>query len=1090
MQLVRTRYFYLITILFVFAGLFGGLVITMLQPKASHAHASIPHVDNGQIGWPFSPSDASWQIGTGYDAQKSPDHNCYSLDCYERYGFDFVATNRSAAGLAVYSPATGPILSGYIWPAKYNQGWCFTISLGSNNYVMTCHVVLDNPNVTYAYKGVRIGTVYNADAVNNTHIHMNLFSSPDPSLSTRSPIPFSDPWMIQGCNYQLAPGETSDPHYYYSNTGYHSGENVPCNNQGVSPSLTFQWGSTAWPGQGIYLNRNVLVEVRNTIDSSDLFHQVVPTDSNGTATLTLAGIIPGYYTVLIKPTGFLRQSTNMTLHMGTNSVSFPMTVSGNSCIDGKPTGPQLWIGDVDGDNVINSADYNIIYNYFNQPVPSSYADLDGTSAHIFDGVDYNLWLRSICFFGGGSGQVVGAGGRMDSPIGQTAQIKSVKASATPSKHKIRASGGGALSLWPYAGNYRVGQSFSLAVQASVPVALTGADMVIHYDPKVLSVTSSMPSNIFPSTLVNANNPVTGEINISSVSNPNQPVTIGPSATLATIQFQVIGSGQTNVTFDYNANASDRSSMSENGVDTQILSGVYNATFTAGILHVPQDYATITQALAAAQPQETVLVSPGTYHEQFHVPDHVSLQGQDPTTTIIDGDGIANQAVVYLGNSSSISNVTIQHSGTDFWDAAIWVDPGPATINNTHLINNSMGIVRYCYTPPCTDTSTITNNLIANNTYTGILIYGAQAIVQNNTVVSNHLQGLTFETSAQGSSIANIIAFNQTGLTATSSTLLINNLLWKNTNNYDPSTTPGANDVIAAPLFINTTLNDYRVHAASAAIDFIGTKGAYNFVPVGPTPTNLAVAQNTQGVKLSWQTTGGVAGYIVCNDKGTGYFSQCVDAGNTSSYTFKPSSLSGSVKFAVTSYNAQLQESFPAYLQAAIATISISPAKGVYNQTISVTGTNFGNSELLNIYLDNTGTAPVSSVTTTSTGSFTAQFQAPQATYGKHSFIAQGFTSTITASSVFSVKPKTKLLHGSGAHGSQNTITGYGFAANEVVKVYWATNGGLLLSTATTNSVGTATLNFTVPTAAIGSHSIFMVGQTSGATASSTFKLTS
>src|SRR5207247_10768656 len=107
------------------------------------------------------------------------------------------------------------------------------------------------------------------------------------------------------------------------------------------------------------------VEFRNTINSPDLFHQVVPTDSNGMATLTLTGIIPGYYTVLIKPTGFLRQSTNMKLQVGSNSVSFPMTVSGIGCIDGKPTGPQLWIGDVDGDNVINSADYIIIYNYFN-----------------------------------------------------------------------------------------------------------------------------------------------------------------------------------------------------------------------------------------------------------------------------------------------------------------------------------------------------------------------------------------------------------------------------------------------------------------------------------------------------------------------------------------------------------------------------------------------------------------------------------------------------------------------------------------------------------------------------------------------------
>src|SRR5439155_18049620 len=150
-----------------------------------------------------------------------------------------------------------------------------------------------------------------------------------------------------------------------------------------------------------------------------------------------------------------------TLQAGTISVSFPMTASGKGCIDGKPTGPQLWIGDVDGDNVINSADYNIIYNYFNKSVPAGYADLDGTPAHIFDGVDYNLWLRSICFFGGGSGQVVGDGGRSDTPLGQAAlKPLSQRGKATT------ASQPGTLSLSPSTGTYRINQTFSVSVLAN------------------------------------------------------------------------------------------------------------------------------------------------------------------------------------------------------------------------------------------------------------------------------------------------------------------------------------------------------------------------------------------------------------------------------------------------------------------------------------------------------------------------------------------------------------------------------------------------------------------------------------------------
>lgn len=1087
-RLPRLPRYYPVVALLVFISLIIGLIITIALPKATHAVQ--PHVDNGLIGWPFSPMDASWQIETGYDAINSPDHNCKSHpDCYERYGLDFIATNRSAAGLPVYSPATGSVLK---WAALGNQGMCFNVAISNatNMYIMVCHVVLDNPAITYTHKGDRVGTVYNADMQNNTHLHMNLYSSPDPSLNSRPPVPFSDPWMIGGCNYQLAPGET-DPNYVDTRDGVHAGETVPCGNQGASPGFSFQWGSTSWPGQGMYLNRNVLVEVRNTIDSPDLISQTVQTDANGNGSLTFSGLTPGYYTVMIKPEGFLREATNIKLNVGSNSFSFPMTTSGVSCINGQGTGPQMWLGDVNGDNVINSADYNIIYNYYNRQVPSGYTNLTGDPAHTFTGVDYNIWLRSICFFGYGTGAVVGAGGRMDTPAPQLAHSTQA-GKGTSSQGKVATSGGGGvLSLSPSAGDYRVGQAFNVAVQASVPVSLTGVDIVLHYDPKVLSVNSIKPIGVFPSTPVSANDPTLGEINITSASNPNQPVNIGISATLVYIQFRVIGSGQTNVTFDYNANAIDRSNMAEQGVDTQVLSAVYNATFNAGLLHVPQDYPTIKAALAAAQPAETVIVLPGTYHEQFSVPDNVSLQGQDPTTTIINGDGINNQPVVYLGTGSTISGFTITNSGTNFYDAALWIPQGPATVTNMHLTQNSMGIVRFCSSAPCSDSSTITNNVITNNTYTGILIHGAQADVENNTVVSNALQGITFESSAQGNIIDNIVTNAQTGITGTSATTLVNNVLWQNTNNYASGTTPGTTDAIATPLFLNASAGDYRVHAASAAINSVGTSGAYVFSPTGSTPTNLTASQSSQGVKLSWQTTG-ATGYTVCaTGQNTSYFSQCFDAGNTTSYTFSSSSLSGTVSFAVASYDAQGQESFPAYINVVLATASIivKPTSGAYNQNVTITGSKFGASELVNIYLDNTGTFSVASASATSTGSFTIQFKLPQATYGKHTFIAQGLTSGITASVAFTVKSSAKLLHGSGLPGSRNTITGYGFAANETVNVYWATSGGLLLGTASANSLGTVTLNFTVPKAAIGTYKIYMVGQKSKASAYSTYKLT-
>ncbi len=1128
------RRVYPLTALLVLAALFVGIAITAWIPKVSHA------VDNGLIGWPFSTSEASWHISQGYDASGSPDHNCNSSNCYERYGFDFVTSlGTTAAGKTVYAPATGSVVQGS-WPAAYYYGnytgECLVISIGNSMYVMTCHIAYTNgTRPSYVHKGDPVGTVYPQNnfsgLADNSHIHMNLFSSIYsyvPPLS-RNAVTFADPWMIQGCNYPLAPGETTD---HYSYNGFHSGELVPCGNQGGTPNLTVKWGNSSFPNIGIYLNRPVLVEVRNTFNNTDLFNQKVTTDANGTATLPLTGIIPGYYTVMLKPDGFLRQSTNVTLQTGANTVSFPMTVSGIGCNDGQPTGPQLWIGDVNNDNVINTADYNIILAYFGKTIPSQYADLDGDPTHTYSGVDYNLWLRSICYFGGGQGFVVGAGGAIDSmspsihkntpvpshtppvvktkprtpgtPILQKTPVATPRSEHAPAQQTPSSTfvvrhptweknhfvaGSGTLSMSPSTGSYRVGQSFPITIQGdSGGLGLNGTDMVIHYDPLVLSVNSITPGTIFPNTSVHANDPSIGEIHISSNST-SQPIVV--SGTLATIQFTVIGSGQTNVTFDYNSSSNARSDMSQSGNTGQVLGSVFNATFTVGILRVPQDYATITSALSAAYPAETVLVAPGTYHEQFYVPSGVILQGQDRDTTIIDGDAVANRAVIYLGNGSKISGFTVQHSGTDFYDAAVWADQGPVTITNMRLVHNSMGIVRYCFTTPCPGNSTISNNIVIHNTYTGILIHAVEALVQNNTVIDNQLQGITFETNgSQGECIGNIIAYNMRGLAATSATTLVNNQLWQNNPDYDPSTTPGPSDLIADPLFLNASTSDYRLHAVSSAIQASVVIGAYPFTATGITPANLGVTQSVSGVTVSWQTNGQASGYTVSYAQGsTPYFSQAVDAGNTSSYTFSFSQLSGPVTFGVSSYDGQHNESFASYVQATIASVKLNNGSGSYNQTITATGSGFGNGELLNIYLDNSGNFPLVSTSTNATGNFSTQFTIPQTVGGAHIIVAQGFTSGIVSTIPLNIYSSAKLQHTQGKQGSQNVITGYGFAANENVLAYWSTGStSTLLGASTANVLGTSTLTFITLVKPLGTYSLYLVGQTSGNYAFTSFKI--
>lgn len=171
---------------------------------------------------------------------------------------------------------------------------------------------------------------------------------------------------------------------------------------------------------------------------------------------------------------------------------------------------------------------------------------------------------------------------------------------------------------------------------------------------------------------------------------------------------------------------------------------------------------------------------------------------------------------------------------------------------------------------------------------------------------------------------------------------------------------------------------------------------------------------------------------------------------------------------------------------AAAGITLSPTEGAYNRLVTVTGSGFGATETVKVYWDSTATTPVTSATA-SGGSFTATFNVPQATRGTHTVIAKGQTSGSTANQSFKVVSKVLLLHRSGTAGSANTATAYGFAASEIVNVYWNAPSGTSLGSGTATASGTATINFTVPTSATpGTYAVYAVGATSGASAFQSF----
>jgi parallel beta-helix repeat protein len=151
---------------------------------------------------------------------------------------------------------------------------------------------------------------------------------------------------------------------------------------------------------------------------------------------------------------------------------------------------------------------------------------------------------------------------------------------------------------------------------------------------------------------------------------------------------------------------------------------------------------IQKAIDAASPGDIVEIPSGIYYENILIYKPITLLGEDPKTTIIDGGGSKNgglsgkNVVKITSNDVTISGFTMRNGEAD---AVVLVSSNVAVTNNIITQNNGAG-VRSSKSLEIILNETgniIQGNTITNNTYGGIAVrFNKDLQINNNDIKDN------------------------------------------------------------------------------------------------------------------------------------------------------------------------------------------------------------------------------------------------------------------------------------------------------------------------------------------------------------------
>jgi parallel beta-helix repeat protein len=177
---------------------------------------------------------------------------------------------------------------------------------------------------------------------------------------------------------------------------------------------------------------------------------------------------------------------------------------------------------------------------------------------------------------------------------------------------------------------------------------------------------------------------------------------------------------------------------------------------ASTIIVPDDYPTIQRAINAANDGDTIFVHSGTYYEHVGLSKSVSLVGEDPLTTIIDGNETGSVIVVTI-RKVTLSGFTIQNGriGLELGAGGSRSRDNIMISNNT-VKNNQIACNSFTYS------SSIVNNTFSNNVL-GLFVSSTNNTISFNKILTNGGYGLGLQGSENSNVTGNFIFKNDNGI---------------------------------------------------------------------------------------------------------------------------------------------------------------------------------------------------------------------------------------------------------------------------------------------------------------------------------------